>query len=143
MREQAEQQSIVLDRRPRGVESRKALLWPQPRRRARRSTWCAIEAIISIGMGPTSQEMEDLLKSHPKVHKVVVAVGTPANGDEKVKAVIVANSPWTSEEMAEYCRAKIADFRMPSLIEFRDSRPKSPTGRIRRGMLRDSRSEGE
>jgi hypothetical protein len=110
MREQAEHR-IVSDQRVRGLGHRKALLCLLPRRRARRGTWCTIGAIINVGMGPASREMEDLLESHPKAHEVVI-IGVPtAYGDEKGKAAIVANSPCTAEEIVLYCRGKIADLR--------------------------------
>jgi long-chain acyl-CoA synthetase len=80
-------------------------------------------------------DIEVLLESHPKVEEVVV-VGAPTSyGDEKVKAVIVLKEPCREEEIIEYCQGKIADFKIPSLIEFRDSLPKSPTGKVRRKML--------
>jgi long-chain acyl-CoA synthetase len=66
----------------------------------------------------------------------VVVVGVPSPyGDERVKAVIVTNGPCTEAEIVAHCRGKIADFKVPSLVEFRDSLPKSPTGKIRRAML--------
>ena len=80
-------------------------------------------------------EIEEILESHPGVEEAV-AIGVPTPfGDEKVKAVIVSKGPCTEEEIVEYCRGKIADFKIPSLVEFRDSLPKSPTGKIRRTML--------
>lgn len=81
------------------------------------------------------REVEELIESHPRVHEVVVLGVPSAFGDEKVKAVIVASEPCTEEEIVQYCRGKIADFKVPSVIEFRDSLPKSPTGKIRREML--------
>jgi long-chain acyl-CoA synthetase len=81
------------------------------------------------------RSIEEILEGHPKVEEVVVlGIPTPY-GDEKVKAVIVPNTPCTVEEIVEHCQGKIADFKIPSLVEFRDELPKSPTGKIRRGML--------
>lgn len=81
------------------------------------------------------QEIELLLATHPKVEEAVV-VGLPTPyGDEKVKAVIVLNAPCTEEEIIEHCRGKTADFKIPSLIEFRDEIPKTSTGKIRRENL--------
>jgi long-chain acyl-CoA synthetase len=83
-------------------------------------------------------EIEELLESHPKVEEAVV-IGLPTfYGDEKVKAVMVLNTPCTEEEIIKYCQGKIADFKIPSLIEFRDSLPKSSTGKILRKMLMES-----
>lgn len=81
------------------------------------------------------REIEELLESHPRVEEAVV-LGVPTSyGDERVKAVIVLRSPCTEEEIIKHCQGKIADFKTPSLVEFRDSLPKSPTGKIRRKML--------
>lgn len=80
-------------------------------------------------------EIEDLLESHPKVEEAVV-IGLPTSyGDEKVKAVLVLNASCAEEEIIKYCQGKIADFKIPSLIEFRESLPKSPTGKVLRKML--------
>jgi len=80
-------------------------------------------------------EIEELLESHPKVEEAVV-IGLPTSyGDEKVKAVIVLKDSCKEEDLIEHCRGKIANFKIPSLVEFRDSLPKSPTGKIRRKIL--------
>jgi long-chain acyl-CoA synthetase len=81
------------------------------------------------------QEIEDLLESHVKVEKaVVIGLRTPY-GDDKVKAVIVLKERCTEEEIIEYCRDKIASFKIPSLIEFTDNLPKSAMGKVRRAAL--------
>jgi long-chain acyl-CoA synthetase len=81
------------------------------------------------------QEIEDLLMDHPKVEEAAV-VGVPtAFQDEKVKAIVVLSEPCREEDLVEFCRRKIADFKIPSLIEFRDALPKSPTGKIRKKLL--------
>lgn len=81
------------------------------------------------------REIEELLETHPKVEEAVV-VGLPTSfGDEKVKAVVVLNTPCTEAELIEHCRGKIADFKVPSLVEFTERLPKSPTGKIRRSLL--------
>jgi len=91
--------------------------------------------INKAGFKIDPREVEELLESHPQISEVVV-VGVPTNfGDEKVKAVIVATEAVTPEEVVAHCQGKIADFKIPSVVEFRDSLPKSPTGKIRRGML--------
>jgi long-chain acyl-CoA synthetase len=81
------------------------------------------------------REIEALLEGHPKVDEVVV-LGVPTSyGDEKVKAVIVPKISCTEEEIVAYCRGKIADFKVPSLVEFRDDLPKSAAGKILRQKL--------
>jgi long-chain acyl-CoA synthetase len=81
------------------------------------------------------REVEELLESHPKVEEaIVIGVPTPF-GDQRVKAMIVTNTACSEEEFIEYCRGKISDFKVPSIIEFRDWFPKSPTGKVRRELL--------
>ncbi|GAB4244516.1 MAG: long-chain fatty acid--CoA ligase [Acidobacteriota bacterium] len=84
------------------------------------------------------QEIEDLLAGHPAVREVAV-VGLPtAFDDEKIKAVVVAESPVSPEDLIAFCRGKIADFKIPSLFEFREELPRSPTGKIRKKLLLES-----
>jgi long-chain acyl-CoA synthetase len=82
------------------------------------------------------REVEEVLEGHPAVAEVVV-VGIPTPyGDEKVKAVVVLNASCTEDELVNFCKGKIADFKIPSLVEFRDSLPKSATGKILRTQLK-------
>ena len=91
--------------------------------------------INRAGYKVNPQEIEDWLRTHPKVEEAVV-VGLPTSfGDEKLKAVIVLNDVCKEEEIIEHCRGKIADFKIPTLIEFRDELPRTATGKIRREML--------
>jgi long-chain acyl-CoA synthetase len=81
------------------------------------------------------REVEQVLETHPGIEEVAV-VGVPTSyGDDKVKAVIVRRLPCTEVELAEFCRGKIADFKIPSVFEFREEMPKSPTGKLRRAQL--------
>jgi long-chain acyl-CoA synthetase len=84
------------------------------------------------------REVEEVLESHPKVEEaVVIGVRTPFE-DEKVQAVVVANAPCTAQELLEHCRGMIADFKIPSVVEFRDTLPKSATGKVQRALLIES-----
>jgi long-chain acyl-CoA synthetase len=80
-------------------------------------------------------EVEEAIESHPKVAEVVVLAAPTRHGDELVRCVIVARAPCTAEEITEHCRSRIADFKIPSRIEFRDTLPKSETGKMLRGKL--------
>jgi long-chain acyl-CoA synthetase len=83
------------------------------------------------------REVEEVLEAHPGIEQVAV-VGVPTSyGDDKVKAVIVRRLPCTEVELAEFCRGKIADFKIPSVFEFREELPTSPTGKLRRALLTD------
>ncbi len=83
------------------------------------------------------QEIEELISSHPKVKEAVVMGKPTLFGDEKIKAYIVLKDSCTEQEIIQYCTGKIAGFKIPGIIEFRDHLPKSPTGKIRRAQLRE------
>ncbi len=82
-------------------------------------------------------ELQTLLEEHPKVEEAVV-IGVPTQyGDENVKAFIVPSEPCDAIEIIEFCRGRIADFKIPSQIEFRNVLPKSPAGKVRMQLLID------
>ena len=81
-------------------------------------------------------EVERLIETHPGVEEAIV-VGIPSPyGDERVKAIVVPSRPCSELEIVEYCRGQIADFKVPSVIEFRESLPKTPTGKSLRSELK-------
>jgi acyl transferase domain-containing protein/acyl-CoA synthetase (AMP-forming)/AMP-acid ligase II/NADP-dependent 3-hydroxy acid dehydrogenase YdfG/acyl carrier protein len=80
-------------------------------------------------------EVEDALRSHPEVLEAVV-LGVPGlQGNQIVKAVIVARSPLTAADLKAFCRRCIADFKVPRIIEFRTEIPRTPTGKVLRSQL--------
>jgi long-chain acyl-CoA synthetase len=80
-------------------------------------------------------EVEKAIQSYPKVQEVVV-LGVPSlHGDQKIKCAIVAETSCTVEDIFEHCKGKIADYKIPSVIEFVKSLPKSQTGKILRNKL--------
>lgn len=90
------------------------------------------------------REVEQVLEGHPAIQEVAV-VGMPTSyGDDKVKAVIVRRWACTEVELAEFCRGKIADFKIPSVFEFLQEMPKSPTGKLRRAeLINPAKSPGD
>ena len=80
-------------------------------------------------------EVEAAIKEHPKVVDVAVFGAVSPQGDDLVCAVIVSSEACTTEEILAHCRARIADFKIPARIEFRDTLPKSATGKILRTQL--------
>jgi long-chain acyl-CoA synthetase len=80
-------------------------------------------------------EIETLIQGHPKVDDVAVVGLATASGDEVVKAVIASRASCSAEEIIEFCRGRIADFKVPSVIEFRTRLPRGPTGKVLRQEL--------
>jgi long-chain acyl-CoA synthetase len=80
-------------------------------------------------------EVEDAIRQYPKVADAVV-LGVPGPyGDDVIRCVVVPSAPCTADEIVLHCRSRIAAYKIPSRIEFRDSLPKTPTGKIRRDKM--------
>jgi long-chain acyl-CoA synthetase len=80
-------------------------------------------------------ELESLLMSHPKVREAVVVGLRDPYGEEAVKAVIVQRKDCAPEEILAYCRERLADYKVPRIVEFRDAIPRCPAGKILRKHL--------
>lgn len=81
-------------------------------------------------------EVERAIQSNPKVREVVVLGAPTRHGDQLIRCVIVANGPCTEREIIEHCQARIADYKIPSVVEFVEELPKSQTGKILRDKLK-------
>jgi long-chain acyl-CoA synthetase len=97
------------------------------------------DLILRAGYNVYPREVEEVLYGHPCVAEAAV-VGVPdLEKGEEVKAVIVAKAgrTATAEEIISWCRERMAAFKCPRLIEFRDALPKGPTGKILKRALRE------
>jgi len=81
-------------------------------------------------------EVENLLSQHPDIKEAAVLGVTDSLGNERVKAVIVARRPMDVKDVIGFCRERIAEYKVPSLVEFRRGLPRSPTGKILREQLK-------
>ncbi len=81
-------------------------------------------------------EVQDVLEEHPSIEEAIV-VGAPgkAEGEELVKAVAVPSGNCEEREMIAFCRERLANFKVPQVVEFRDEIPKSPLGKVLRKYL--------
>jgi long-chain acyl-CoA synthetase len=82
-------------------------------------------------------DVEDVIRSHPGLEDVVV-VGKPHDKyGEMVKAVVVKgeNHEVDQNMIIEMCREKLAEYKTPKVVEFRDEIPRSPLGKILRKYL--------
>ncbi|HEY7535385.1 MAG TPA: class I adenylate-forming enzyme family protein [Thermodesulfobacteriota bacterium] len=81
-------------------------------------------------------EIENFLMTHPKIKEVVVLGSQDNYGNESVKAVIVPKEDIDIKEIYNYCKDRVADFKVPRVIELRKEIPKSPTGKVLREYLK-------
>ncbi|MBI5606519.1 MAG: long-chain fatty acid--CoA ligase [Deltaproteobacteria bacterium] len=97
------------------------------------------DMIIAGGFNIYPREIDEVLFQHPKVQDAV-SVGIPDQyRGETVKACIVLKTGETAseEEIITFCREKLAAYKVPKKVEFRDSLPKSAVGKVLRKILRD------
>lgn len=81
-------------------------------------------------------EVEDVLVAHPKVREaVVVGVKGRAEGEEIVKAAIVPTDGCEQRELIAFCQERLANFKVPQIVEFREEIPRSPLGKVLRKYL--------
>ncbi len=100
------------------------------------------DMIISGGVNIYPAEIEAVLLTHPKVGDAAV-IGIP-NKDwgEEVKAVIEPGKGVTPDdalitELLAYCRERLAGYKLPRSVDFRDELPRYPTGKLYKRLLRD------
>ncbi|GIH48841.1 Acyl-CoA synthetase (AMP-forming)/AMP-acid ligase II [Microbispora rosea] len=98
--------------------------------------------IISGGVNIYPQEAENVLAMHPEVADVAVfGVPDPEMG-EQVKAVVqpadpACAGPVLEAELIAYCRERLAHYKCPKSVDFRDELPRHPTGKLYKRLLRD------
>ena len=99
--------------------------------------------IITGGVNIYPQEVEDLLSLHPAVADVAV-IGVP---DEEMGERVVAfvqpapgaePGPELAAELIAYVRERIAHFKVPREVDFIDELPRTPTGKLVKGRLREA-----
>jgi long-chain acyl-CoA synthetase len=83
--------------------------------------------------------VEEVLYQHPHVKEAVVLGVPDAYRGEVVKAVIVPQdgAGLTAQEIQEYLKPRLAQYKLPKIVEFRAELPKSQVGKILRRLLRE------
>ena len=98
------------------------------------------DVIITGGENVSSIEVEDVVFSHPAVAEVAV-IGVPDDkwGEMVTAIVVVAEGERvTEDEIIAHCRGKIAGYKIPKRVEFRDELARTATGKIQKFKLRES-----
>ncbi len=101
-----------------------------------------IDMIISGGVNIYPREIENVLMTHPAVADVAV-IGIPNQEfGEEVKAVVqltdqTVAQPQLANELIDYCRERLARFKAPKSVDFRESLGRQENGKIQKRVLRD------
>jgi acyl-CoA synthetase (AMP-forming)/AMP-acid ligase II len=98
--------------------------------------------IISGGVNIYPREIEECLLSHPAVADVAVFGVPDEEFGEAVKAVVEPTDPsrcgaTLAGDLIEYCRQRMARFKCPRSIDFVDTLPRDPSGKLFKRKLRD------
>jgi long-chain acyl-CoA synthetase len=102
----------------------------------------AKDMIISGGVNIYPAEVEAVLSGHPSVGDVAV-IGVPdAEWGEQVKAVVelvegVEASDELGAQLIELCQARIARYKCPRTVDFREHLPRTDGGKLYKRLLRD------
>ncbi|MDP9460750.1 MAG: long-chain-fatty-acid--CoA ligase [Actinomycetota bacterium] len=98
------------------------------------------DVIITGGENVSSIEVEDVVFSHPAVAEVAV-IGVPDDkwGEMVTAVVVVAEGEQVTEaEIIAHCKGRIAGYKVPKRVEFRDELARTATGKIQKFKLRES-----
>ncbi|MET9182553.1 AMP-binding protein [Kitasatospora aureofaciens] len=98
------------------------------------------DVIISGGENVSSIEVEDCLYGHPAVAEAAV-IGVPhEKWGETVKALVVlrdGQGTVTEAELIAHCKQRLAGYKSPTSVEFRDALPRTATGKLQKFRLRE------
>jgi long-chain acyl-CoA synthetase len=93
--------------------------------------------LASGGFNVYPREIEDVLYEHPDVVDAGV-IGVPVGGENqrgKAFVVLAPGSQATAEDLLDFCRERLARFKIPHTVEIRDELPKSFVGKVLRREL--------
>jgi fatty-acyl-CoA synthase len=97
------------------------------------------DMVIRGGENVYPREIEEFLYTHPAVADVqVVGVPDERYGEELMAWVVLrSGSDLTAEELREFCRGRIAHFKVPRYVKFVDSFPMTVTGKVQKFKMRE------
>jgi len=99
------------------------------------------DVIKHKGFRVSASEIEAVLQDHPTVINACV-VGIPDEKvGERIKAIVVLKENAKGVggvELIRWCRERLAPYKVPAYVEFRDMLPKSKVGKLLRREVRDS-----
>jgi acyl-CoA synthetase (AMP-forming)/AMP-acid ligase II len=96
------------------------------------------EMIISGGLNIYPNEVEQVVYTHPAVMEASVFGVPDETWQEAVKVAVVLKPGMTAteDEIIEFCKQRLASYKKPQSVDFMESLPKNPQGKILRRELR-------
>jgi long-chain acyl-CoA synthetase len=102
------------------------------------------ELIIAGGYNIYPREVEEVLYEHPKILEVCVAGVPDSYRGEIVKAFVVLRpgEQASTDEIREFAKARLAAYKVPRAVEFRDELPKTLIGKVlRRALIEEEQAK--
>jgi long-chain acyl-CoA synthetase len=78
------------------------------------------------------EEVEAVLRCHPAVVDALVLATRDRYGEQVLRAQVVVRGERDREELLAHCRARLASFKVPRVVEFREQLPRTASGKLRR-----------
>jgi acyl-coenzyme A synthetase/AMP-(fatty) acid ligase len=102
------------------------------------------DVIISAGYRIGPFEVESALVSHPAVAEAAAVAAPDEVRGQVVRAVVVLRDGYAAgdslaRELQDHVKTETAPYKYPRLVEFAETLPKTPSGKIRRAALRGER----
>jgi len=97
------------------------------------------DMVITSGFNIYPAEIENVIHGHSAVAEVAVYGIPDDTKGELVKASVVLKreSGLSAEALIDYCTERLANYKVPRVVEFIDSVPKNPTGKVLKRVLRN------
>jgi len=91
------------------------------------------------GENVAASEIEQVLLAHPSVDEcAVIGIPDPVRTERVVALIVpVRDSRPSEDSILAHCQDALAAFKVPSVLEFRDSLPKTSIGKVRKAELRE------
>lgn len=88
-------------------------------------------------------EVEELIREHPDVTEAAVVATDKGTGVPTLAAFVVSSrtDKELRKELKELCRTQLARFKVPNTFAIVDELPRTPTGKLRRFVLRDNMND--
>jgi acyl-CoA synthetase (AMP-forming)/AMP-acid ligase II len=102
------------------------------------------EMLVSGGFNVYPSEIEAVLSQHPAIYEVCV-IGVPDDRwGEVVKAVVVLRqgAQVQAQDIIDFCKERLADFKKPRSVDFVNELPKNSNGKLSRKEVRERYWQG-
>ena len=88
------------------------------------------DMVIVGGYNVYPREVEEVLISHPAVAEAAVVGGPDAYRGEVLHAYVSLREKIEVEALLDYCKERLAHYKIPATLEFRDALPKTSVGKL-------------